>query len=112
MPQFHFTGGAAPPDEQLYSDIQQLNPLTDKQLAELVDLVIGVLTEQVADLLASLDAYAEKHGIAPTALKSVVKGLFFVCDSSFFSFVFLLFFFMSTFFGSFDSSSERHCAPT
>ena len=106
MPQFHFTGGAAPPDEQLYSDIQQLNPLTDKQLAELVDLVIGVLTEQVADLLASLDAYAEKHGIAPTALKSVVKGLFFVCYSFIFSLLAHIFMFL------FDSSSERHCAPT
>ena len=109
MSQFHFTGGAAPPDEQLYSDIQQLNPLSDKQLAELVDLVIGVLTEQVTDLLASLDAYAEKHGIAPTALKSVVKGLFFVCVSpvSLFFFFFLVFISLCG-----GSSSERPCART
>ena len=53
--------------------------MSDKQLAELIDLVMSFLTEQTTDLLGALDAYAEKHEVSPSALKTVVRGLFFVC---------------------------------
>ena len=82
MPQFHFTAATAPPDEQLYSDIQQLNPMSDRQLTELIDVVMGFLSAQTTDLLAALNAFAEKHGVSPAALKGTVRGLFYVCRRS------------------------------
>lgn len=73
----HFRFTQTPPEEQLFDDIQQLNPMTKGQLSDLVDLIIAFLTEQSTDLLSDLDEFAEKYGMAPGSLKNVVRGLFY-----------------------------------
>ena len=79
MPQFHFTAGGPPPDDQLYADVEQCNSLSLAAFGELVDLLFDFLAQRNTDLSSLLDTFSEKHSVPPPELRSFVRGLFFVC---------------------------------
>jgi hypothetical protein len=110
MPHFYFS--QTPPEEQLFADIQQLNPMSEAQLADLVDLMMAFLMEQSADLLADLDAFSARHSVQPTALRSVVRGLFFVSCVLLFRSPFPLLSLRDRAAAHTYSSSKRRCGRT
>eukprot|EP00050_Salpingoeca_kvevrii_P013694 m.30538 g.30538 ORF g.30538 m.30538 type:complete len:200 (+) comp5233_c0_seq1:158-757(+) len=71
---FHFSKER--PDEQLLGDIAASEKLADEAFAELAELLFSFLTSpgQAARMVDQVTAFAASAGVAPAAMKSIVRS--------------------------------------
>jgi len=74
MASFSFT--SEKPDQQLFTDVQNLNAFTDKQLAQFVTITLMFIgqDDSAQDRLAR---FSTDHGVNPKALNSTIRGVMF-----------------------------------
>jgi len=65
------------PDQQLFTDIQNLNAFNSQQLEEFVGVVLSFLKEGIgnADRNEALVQFGEAHGVNVKALRTTFKGV-------------------------------------
>jgi COMMD2-7/10, HN domain len=76
MPSFRFVDDQ--PDQQLFTDIQNLNAFNDGQLSGFVGIVLSFLQHKAGtDPNDSLEAFATENKVNQKALKNTVRGVLF-----------------------------------
>jgi len=63
------------PDQQSFTNFQNLSNFNEEQLAQFVDILMGILTGQGSEAIENIEAFAGEHSINVNALKNIVNSV-------------------------------------
>jgi len=74
MVQFRFTQDV--PDQQMLTDLQNLNNFNEEQLSRFIDILMTFSTgQQVSELMQSVGSFAQEQNITNNAIKSIIRSV-------------------------------------